>query len=299
MVKGLERYGKILAGHEKARYLIAKESGLLEKKIGEAKRILESCELCERKCRVNRLKGELGFCKADSKARVFGAHSHYGEEPELVPSATLFFAGCTMRCVYCQNAPESIQPEMGTEWGEERIAEWIEEKYREGCKNVNFVGGDPTPYIYNILRALQLCDANIPVVWNSNAYYSEKTAELLQGIVDVYLLDLRYFNEECAVKLSSAPNYPAVAQRNFLAAARDAELLIRLLVMPSHIECDAKPIIKWIFEELGNDARLNILGQYRPMHLAHKFPGISRGLTIQEYQTAVQYAKSIGLKNLV
>ncbi|RLG69716.1 MAG: radical SAM protein, partial [Candidatus Iainarchaeum archaeon] len=171
MVKGLEHYKAILQGKVRPRYLEAKASGLLEEKVKEAERVLLSCEFCERKCKVNRLAGEKGFCKCDAKARVFGAHAHFGEEPELVPSATIFFAGCTMRCVYCQNAPESIAPFLGNFWSENEIAEWIELMHRRGCKNVNFVGGDPTPYTYNILKALSYCSAPLPVIWNSNAYY--------------------------------------------------------------------------------------------------------------------------------
>ena len=133
MVLGLERYGRILAGKERAKYLIAKQSGLLEEKIGEAEKILQSCELCERKCKVNRLKGEKGFCGVGKEAKIFGAHTHWGEEPELVPSATLFFAGCTMRCCYCQNCPEAISPEMGVVWGAQKIADWIEERKHSCC----------------------------------------------------------------------------------------------------------------------------------------------------------------------
>ncbi|MCD6247087.1 MAG: radical SAM protein [Candidatus Diapherotrites archaeon] len=299
MVKGLEHYKAILQGKVRPRYLEAKASGLLEEKVKEAERILLSCEFCERKCKVNRLAGEKGFCKCDAKSRVFGAHAHFGEEPELVPSATIFFAGCTMRCVYCQNAPESIAPFLGNFWSENEIAEWIELMHKRGCKNVNFVGGDPTPYTYNILKALSYCSAPLPVIWNSNAYYSEKTAKLLQRIVDVYLLDFRYFNNKCALKYSNASNYVEVAKRNFQLAAKDAELLVRVLVMPSHIECCAKPILRWLAENLGSNVRINIMDQYWPAFNAYKFPEMNRRLSHEEFAGVLDYAKEIGLKNLV
>jgi putative pyruvate formate lyase activating enzyme len=248
---------------------------------------------------VNRLKGELGFCRVGADAKVFGAHAHYGEEAELVPSATLFFAGCTMRCVYCQNAPESMHPYMGEQWSEKNIATWIERMHAAGCKNVNFVGGDPTPFLYNILRALELCNTDIAVVYNSNAYYSEKTAELLRGVVDVYLLDFRYFSNKCAERYSAAPHYCEAAQRNMLAAVEDAELLIRLLVMPSHVECCAKPILEWIASNLPKDVRLNIMDQYRPMYMAYRYEKLSRPLRCEEYVEVVDYAHELGLKNLV
>lgn len=297
--KSLERYCAIVNGKEKARFLIAKESGLLQRKIAECKKILESCQLCERKCKVNREQGAVGFCKAGLDWSIFGAHSHFGEEAELVPSATLFAAGCTMRCSYCQNAPESMNPALGEQWGNEQVAKWIELEKEEGCRNVNFVGGEPTPYIYNVLQSLQLCNTNMPVVWNSNAYYSKECAALLRGIVDVYLLDFRYFNNECAKRLSNAPRYVEAAKRNFLDAWQDAELLVRLLVMPSHIDCCALPILQWLREQLGKDVRLNILQQYRPTWKAFDFPEIARGLTVGEYVDVVKYAKEIGLRNLV
>ncbi|MEM4662870.1 MAG: radical SAM protein [Candidatus Diapherotrites archaeon] len=299
MVKGLEQYESVLEGKAKPRYLLAKLSGLLNKKIEEAEHILRSCEFCERKCKVNRKNGRLGFCKCGKNARVFGAFVHYGEEPELVPSATIFFAGCTMHCVYCQNAPDSINPSLGSAWSEQEIAKWIESMHFKGCKNVNFVGGDPTPYLYNIIKALSYSNAPIPVVWNSNAYYSEKTASLLKGIVDVYLLDFRYFSNKCAIKYSNAPNYVEAAKRNFLSAYADAELLIRLLVIPSHTECCAKPILKWISENLGKDVRINIMDQYWPAYKAYKYSEINRRLTTSEFYNVLDYADDLGLKNRV
>jgi putative pyruvate formate lyase activating enzyme len=137
------------------------------------------------------------------------------------------------------------------------------------------------------------------VVWNSNSYYSEKTAEILKGVVDIYLLDFRYFDERCSVKLSSAPRYAEAARRNFLEAAKDSELLIRLLVIPGHTECDAKPILKWIRDNMGAWTRVNIMGQYFPTWQADLFPEINRRLNREEYGDVVDYAVEIGLKNFI
>lgn len=293
MNKALSNYYKILAGKSRPRF----KSAELNRKVKDAFGILKNCELCERKCGVNRLEGKLGFCKVGKEWKIFGAHAHFGEESELVPSGTLFCTGCSMRCIYCQNAPESVTPELGEVWTDEEVAEWIDKKYKEGCKNVNFVS--PDCYLWNILKVLKLVKSDMPIVWNSNAYYSEKTAELLKGIVDVYLLDFRYFSEKCAVKLSSAPNYPEVAKRNHLIASNDSEMIIRVLVMPNHIECDAKPILRWIKENLGPYARVNILAQYRPYYKAIKYSEINRALALSEYEEVAAYAKKIGLKNLV
>lgn len=297
--KAFPNYLKILEGKQQPKFQTAKEKGILNRKIKQAEEILGSCELCERKCKVNRLNGELGFCKAGLNWKIFGAHEHFGEEFELIPSGTIFSAGCTMRCCYCQNAPESITPNLGIDWSEKEVAWWIEEKWKAGCKNINFVGGDPTPYISSILKSLKLCKAPVPVIWNSNAYYSEKTAQILKDLIDIYLLDFRYFNDRCALKLSSTPNYIKTLKRNFLLARKDSELLIRILVIPNHINCCAKPILKWIKANLGENTRVNILKQYYPTWQANKFPEINRKLTPSEYKEVINYAKELGLKNII
>jgi putative pyruvate formate lyase activating enzyme len=297
--RGLDRYRRILEWKEKARFRLAKENGRLPEKAAKARRILKKCELCERKCGIDRTAGEKGFCGVGDRPRVFGAHAHFGEEPDLVPSATIFFSGCTMKCVYCQNAPESMDYEAGAPWTAARMAEWIDDMAGKGCRNVNFVGGDPTPNLPWILEALGMVESNIPVVWNSNSYYSRKTAELLEGIVDVYLLDFRYFDERCSRRLSSAPDYPSVAKRNFLQAEKDAELLIRVLVIPNHLDCDAKPIVGWIGEKIGPDVRMNILAQYRPCWRAGEFGGLEEPLAHEDYSRVVAFARKIGMQNLV
>jgi len=297
--KALVRYFKILEGRAKARFLLAKHSGRLTQLSAKAWSGLASCRLCEHGCGVNRLKGKRGFCGVGRQWRIFGAHTHWGEEPELVPSATLFESGCTIRCCYCQNAPASIEYGMGEIWSIQKVARWIEAMAGAGCRNINFVGGDPTPYIPHIIKSLGLVKTNVPVIFNSNAYYSRYAAGLLKNIVDVYLLDFRYWSEECSVRLSSAPGYPAAARRNLLAAKEAGEVIIRLLVMPNHIECDAKPILRWIARKLGPDTRVNILAQYRPCWRAEAYPEIARPLSRKEYEKVVRYAKDIGLTNLV
>lgn len=292
--KTYPNYLNILSGKQKPRFQISKD---IDKKIKQVEKILENCELCSRKCHANRFK-ELGFCGVDLNWKIFGAHTHWGEENELIPSATLFMAGCNMRCAYCQNAPGSINPEYGEKWTEKQGAKWIDMMFNNGCKNVNFVGGEPTPYLYNILKCLKLVKANIPVVWNSNSYYSEKTAEILKDIVDIYLLDFRYFSDDCAIKYSNTPNYLENVKRNFLTASKDSEMLIRVLVMPSHIKCCAKPILNWIRDNIGELARVNIMAQYYPTWNANEFPEMNRRLTSNEYNDVLEYAEDIGLKNL-
>jgi len=289
----MKNYYEILEGKRKPKFITHKDS--LEKALSDAKGIMHSCEFCERKCMVDRLEGEKGFCGVGKEWSIFGAHTHLGEEPDLVPSATLFLAGCPLRCCYCQNAPESIMPNMGDIWKDTEVVHWINAKYAEGCKNVNFV--TPDCYVWNILKVLSDVKSPIPVVWNSSSYYSEKTALLIKDSVDVYLLDFRYFQNSCAERLSQAPNYADVAKRNLLLANKYGDVLIRVLILPNHIICCTKPILKWIKDKLGSNTRVNIMEQYHPVWKAVR--EIDRRLTPKEYHECVEYAQKIGLKNLV
>ena len=161
-------------------------------------------------------------------------------------------------------------------------------------RNVNWVGGDPTSNLAFILRTLSECDANLPQVWNSNMYLTERTLELLDGVIDVYLTDFKYGNDICAKRLSGIDRYMEVAQRNHLIARAQAEMIIRHLVLPSHLECCTRPILTWIAENLEG-VKVNVMGQYRPAHKAQSFGDISRSIRVSEYESALRIAEELGL----
>jgi putative pyruvate formate lyase activating enzyme len=271
------------------------KSSLLDLKILLTQKIMESCELCERKCRVNRLEGELGECKIGNKCIISSEGPHYGEESYYVPSYTIFFYSCNFHCQYCQNYMISQRLEEGTFVTSQFLARRIEEMRANGFRNANFVGGEPTPQLLWILEALKNCKANIPTLWNSNMYMSEKTMQILDGIVDVYLTDLKYGNDDCALRLSKVSNYWKVATRNHLLAAKQTELTIRQLVLPSHVECCTFVILKWIAKNLKNKCLVNIMDQYYPCYLANQYPEINRRLTEDEYQKALEKAEELKL----
>jgi putative pyruvate formate lyase activating enzyme len=181
----------------------------------------------------------------------------------------------------------------------EKLARSIKLLRERGCRNVNLVGGEPTPWLHQWLEAFRYFEVNVPVVWNSNSYYSEETAKLLSGFADVYLLDFKYGNDKCASRISDAPNYWNVCKRNHIQAKRYGELIIRVLVLPEHNECCTKPILEWIAKKLGTEIRLNLMDQYRPEWRAHEIPELRRRLTRSEFSEAVQIAKSVGLTNLI
>jgi putative pyruvate formate lyase activating enzyme len=269
----------------------------LDLKIEIANRMLRNCNFCERKCGVNRSAGNTGYCKCDSLFYLSTAFQHMGEEAELVPSGTIFSIGCNLTCIHCQNWSISQHYETGDPLEAKRLAMVIEQLRRSGCRNCNMVGGSPTPFLHVWLEAFKYVNVNVPTVWNSNSYYSEETAKLLAGFTDVYLLDFKYGNNECATRISNAPRYVEVCQRNHLYAVKYGEIIIRILLLPGHIECCAKPIIKWIAENLGTWVRVNIMDQYRPEWRAYEIPELRRRLTDKEYRTALEYARSVGLSN--
>ncbi len=298
----LERYSSILTGDIDPYYLLAKEKDRgkdysiytyddlwielekqrkdgvpsLEIKRELAERILENCIFCERRCGVNRKKGEKGACRV-TETKISSEFLHMGEERELVPSHTVFFAGCNFNCVFCQNY-EISQLNQGIEISPVILADRIQ---GGGGKNVNWVGGDPTPHIPYVLEVLDNLSSPLPQIWNSNMYLTEETMEILSGLMDVYLTDFKYWDEECAERLSKVKNYTSVVKRNHLMAEKTGDLIIRHLVLPGHMECCTKPLLEWIDSEL-EEPRVNIMSQYRPVWDADKHEDIGRYLSGKE-----------------
>jgi len=275
------------------------EKSYLDLKIEIAKRILTNCHFCTRRCGINRVEGKLGYCRCSREITVSSIFEHMGEEPELVPSGTIFTMGCSMRCKHCQNWTISQWMEKGEVYKPERLAKEIEHLRMNGCRNANLVGGEPTPWLQQWLETFKHVNVNIPVVWNSNSYYSPETAQLLAGFADVYLLDFKYGPGECAERISDAPNYWEACTRNHLEAKKYGEPIIRILVLPNHLECCTKPIINWIAKNLGTETRVNVMFQYRPEWRAYEIPELRRRLTRDEMERAIQLAKEANLANFI
>lgn len=277
---------------------------LLDLKRELAHRMLQRCELCERRCRADRASGVIGHCGVTA-ARISSEFLHMGEEPDLVPSYTIFFSGCTFNCVFCQNWDISTKPGSGQEVDPDVLARMIEERGRsktpgthalgQYARNVNWVGGDPTSNLPFILDVLGNCNANLPQIWNSNMYLTEESMQLLDGIIDVYLTDFKYGNDNCAFRLSNARDYMRVVTRNHRLARDQAEVIVRHLVLPNHYECCTKPVLEWISENL-RDVKINVMSQYRPEHRAPEFQDIARPLRISEFRAAIDLAEKLGLE---
>ncbi len=327
--KALQRYNEILAGERKAIYLSSKghridfepslptdrlwtmhseahssarhkgEHTLLGLKAELGRRILSGCILCERRCGKNRIQGQTGHCGV-LEPKISSEFLHMGEEPELVPSYTIFFAGCTFKCAFCQNWDISTHPDAGVDIPPRDMAKNIELRSRADgtrygrAKNVNWVGGEPTPNLPYILEVLNVCSANIPQVWNSNMYMSGESMDLLDGVVDVYLADFKFGNDKCAMRLSNVRDYMEIVTRNHRRARSNGEMIIRHLVLPEHLECCTRPVLTWIADNL-KDVKVNVMGQYRPEYNAGDFPEIAHPLSQTEFEEGVEIALELGL----
>ncbi|MDI6819626.1 MAG: radical SAM protein [Candidatus Hodarchaeaceae archaeon] len=301
--RGLREFRKLLAhidgGKARLEDLERPEPSLLDLKVELARRILKSCHFCERRCVVDRTAGKVGVCGVSERSRIASEFIHMGEEPELVPSYTIFFNGCTFKCCFCQNYDISQDPRGGVEVSPRTLARLVEAQRHDGARNVNWVGGSPTPHLHTILETLNLCEVSVPSVWNSNFYMSLEAMKLLFGTQDVYLTDFKYADDKCALKYSKVPNFFKIVARNHRLAFADSELIVRHLVLPNHIECCTRPVLEWIAENLGSMVRVNLMDQYRPEYRAHEFEELNRRLTSDEFGRALEIAREVGLENVI
>jgi putative pyruvate formate lyase activating enzyme len=265
-----------------------------------SEKILEQCHFCERRCNVDRTR-QAGICGVTSSSHVSSAFLHTGEEAPLVPSGTIFFSGCNLRCAHCQNYDISYNPTSGVPVHAKRLAEIADGLGAEGARNINYVGGDPTPNLHTILASLPHQQNNITQLWNSNMYLTQEAMELLVDLMDFWLPDLKYFSDICAQRLSDVENYTEIVTRNIRMAydKGSKEMIIRVLVLPNHIECCLKPTLEWIAENTPN-ALVNIMAQYRPEFRVRRSPDdyrdISRRITREELEFAFSLAKQLGLE---
>lgn len=296
-----------------AAYLALHASGELARRADEARRRLAACRICPRACGVNRLAGERGQCRTAELAVVCSFHAHHGEEAPLSGehgSGTIFFTWCSLRCVFCQNAEISQQGE-GSEVKAAELAAMMLSLQRAGCHNINFV--TPTHLTPQILEALQIAASHglrLPLVYNSSGYDSVETLRLLDGVIDIYMPDMKYADAAVGQRLSGIAGYPAVNQ----AAVREMHrqvgdltldrqgiavrgLLVRHLVLPNGL-AGSREVMRFLGEEISRDTYVNIMNQYRPCHEARRYPEIERPITMQEYREAVNQAAAHGLTRL-
>ncbi|NNL77676.1 MAG: radical SAM protein [Desulfobacterales bacterium] len=295
-------------------YAISENEAKLARKVEQAFAIFEECRLCPRKCGVNRLIGEKGFCRATSRLVVSSAHPHFGEEVSLVGkngSGTIFFSNCNLRCVFCQNWPIAHEGR-GKEIGDEDLADVMLYLQKIGCHNINLV--TPTHVIPNILNATRIAfkkGLRIPLVYNTSGYERVEMLKLLDGVVDIYLPDMKFMDaDQAEIYLAGASDYPEMSKNALLEMHRQVGLhktneegiaihgvMIRHLVMPNQVAGTEK-FVRWVVAKLPKSTYVNIMHQYQVDYMAFEYPKIWRSITSEEYLEAMGWAEKYGLTSL-
>ncbi|MGD9016704.1 MAG: radical SAM protein [Desulfobacterales bacterium] len=296
-----------------ASYITAWKSGTLHRRVERARERLRKCDLCPRMCLVDRLAGETGFCRTGVRAVVSSVSSHFGEEPPLVGdggSGTVFVTHCNLDCVFCQNYDISHLG-IGEPVSDIELAEMMLSLQRAGCHNVNVVS--PSHIVPQMLSAVEAAveeGLHIPLVFNTGGYDRVDTLKLLDGIVDIYLPDVKFWNTDAARTFCGASDYPEVARHALMEMHRQVGnlttdergvarkgMIIRHLIMPNRAD-ETRAIMAFIANELSVDSYVNLMPQYRPCGRAREFNELSSGLTVTDIEQAVSAAKAAGLKRI-
>lgn len=271
------------------------------------------CMLCPRECNAERTHGEKGICGVSGEG-ILGARAalHMWEEPCIsgeTGSGTVFFSGCPLRCVYCQNYTLA-RAEQGEEITVERLADIFTELQEKGAANINLV--TPTHYTPQIIEAVQMSRAkglHLPIVYNCSGYEKVETLRTLEGIVDIYLTDFKYMETEPAKRYSKAPDYPKVAKLALAEMVRQCSearfdeqgmmqqgVIVRHLLLPGHLK-NAKSVVQYVYETYGNNVYLSLMNQYTPLPQVKDYPEINRKVTEAEYEELVDYAIDLGVEH--
>ncbi len=294
-------------------YLETFEKGLLKKKAETAYKILKSCVVCPRNCKVDRLSDELGICKTGKNALVASYDPHFGEEAPLVGtygSGTIFFSYCNLLCNFCQNFDISHKG-YGRTVNDEQLAHMMLQLQKDGCHNINFV--TPSHVVPQILSALEIAakqGLNVPLVYNSSGYDSVATLKILENVVDIYMPDFKFWDPKIAEKTCDAPDYPEVARNALTEMHRQVGdltldkkgiaqrgLLIRHLILPNQL-AGTREIMKFIAGHISRNSYVNIMPQYRPCGDISKTRELNRHLEGNEFQQALEMAKEEGITRL-
>ena len=273
---------------------------------------LEKCELCPFKCKVNRLNGQIGRCKCTDKIKIALYSLHYYEEPCISGkegSGTVFFSNCNLRCLFCQNYKIS-QEGKGYEISIEELADIFLKQQEAGANNINLV--TPTMYVYHIIEAIRIAKRKglkLPIVYNTNGYENVETIKELDGYIDIYLPDLKYFYDDLGVKYSGVNNYFEVAAKAILEMIKQVGkpefdenglikkgTIIRHLVLPGHIQ-NSKHILKWLKDNVENKAYISVMAQYFPTYKAKEDKYLNRKLSNKEYSQIENYLYTLNLEN--
>ncbi len=293
-----------------ARYMETRRQGRLKQKIKQAYDLMESCSLCPRQCRVDRTRHQAGYCGATNGLEISSYCPHFGEEPSLSGthgSGTIFFTHCSLRCIFCQNHDISIEGH-GQRAQAGQLASVMLYLQKQGCHNINLV--TPGHFLPFILEELDMAAQNgltLPLVYNSSGYERIEALNILDGIVDIYLPDFKFWDPDLAQKACSAPDYPSIAQKAVTEMYHQvgdlktdskgiavSGLLVRHLVLPHNL-AGTREVVEFLSQDVSPNCRINVMSQYRPMYRARTLPELSRPVSVKEYKDALNLAKRSGL----
>lgn len=273
---------------------------------------MKRCTLCPRNCNVDREAGERGVCGVTGEG-ILGARAalHMWEEPCIsgeCGSGTVFFSGCSLRCIYCQNY-EIAHAESGKRITVERLSEIFLELAKKGAHNINLV--TPTHYTPEIIRAVlraRACGLTLPIIYNCSGYEKVETLKMLEGIVDIYLTDFKYMESDLAAKFSKAPDYPTIAKEALKEMVRQTGapvfdendlmkkgVIVRHLLLPNHLK-NAKAVVQYVYETYGDQVYLSLMNQYTPLPQVRHIPELNRKVTDREYEKLLDYAIDLGVE---
>jgi putative pyruvate formate lyase activating enzyme len=253
------------------------------------------CTLCEHRCHADRRVSRSHPCKAGIRPRLFRHRIEYGEESELVPSHLFYLSGCDLRCVFCIAGVNAFDPNRGRELTSELFNEAVEWGRKQGARNIQWVGGEPTIHIPAVLDVMSKCDDLPPVVWKSDFYFTTEALGLLEGAVDVYVADFKFGNDGCARKLAGVDRYVEVVARNLFLASKQARLIVRHLLLPGHEECCYRPIVNWMRNNLPSTP-FSLRDGYLPSWRARSIPILNQPLDIGAGQRARKLAEDSHLE---
>lgn len=295
-------------------YIKLYQSGELQRRCGVMLNALEKCQLCPRHCNINRLQQNNGFCRSGRNASISSHCDHHGEEPVLSGthgSGTIFFSNCNLKCVYCQNYQISQGTDIGArEIGGQELADiMLNLQDKSGCHNINLVS--PSHFVPQIIEALVLAipsGLHIPLIYNTNAYDSLHTLRMLDGVIDIYLPDIKYASNTWARRFSQGKGYVEISREAILEMFRQAGnlqvdddglaqkgLIVRHLILPNSI-AGSSDSLKWLAENVSRETAVSLMAQYYPSHLAPLEPMLCRRITSDEYDQVVELIRNLGFE---
>lgn len=259
-----------------------------------ARRALADCRFCAHRCGVNRLAGEQGICRAGTEARVFSAQTEVTDELELVPVLAIALSGCDLRCNFCVTGADSWNVRRGAVIDVAALAARAEDALARGARNIMILGGEPTIHLATVLEIVAALPDHARLVWKTNAHGSAEARALLEGLFDVWVADYKFGSDACGLRLARIEDYTAPVRENLLWAEEHAELIVRHLLMPGHVDCCWHPVAQWLGQYLPG-VKVNLRCSYWPAWQAARHPELGGVLTATEAKRALDIARECAL----